>query len=181
MSSSTATARSTRTATTTSSRPRNGCRCPARWRRLPGSTMRAGTWWWRPIKVVSGAACSIWKPSTPCTARCTACWPLWAGGWTRCSFAPIPRLMRVIAANRHRVCSAASASAMALICAAFPPWAIRRVMPWLHWLRAAVPHLVRTGKSQGLPEGGLPDGCPPGCQSHADLAAFVDTLIGSGA
>ena len=44
-----------------------------------------------------------------------------------------------------------------------------------------VPHLVRTGKSQGLPEGGLPEGCPPGCQSHADLAAFVDTLIGSGA
>ena len=42
-------------------------------------------------------------------------------------------------------------------------------------------HLVRTGKSQGLPEGGLPEGCPPGCQSHADLAAFVDTLIGSGA
>ena len=40
---------------------------------------------------------------------------------------------------------------------------------------------VRTGKSQGLPEGGLPEGCPPGCQSHADLAAFVDTLIGSGA
>ena len=43
------------------------------------------------------------------------------------------------------------------------------------------PHLVRTGKSQGLAEGGLPHGCPPGCQSHADLAAFVDTLIGSGA
>ena len=44
-----------------------------------------------------------------------------------------------------------------------------------------VPHLVRTGKSQGLAEGGLPHGCPPGCQSHADLTAFVDTLIGSGA
>jgi D-glycero-D-manno-heptose 1,7-bisphosphate phosphatase len=44
-----------------------------------------------------------------------------------------------------------------------------------------VPHLVRTGKSQGLAEGGLPEGCPPECQSHADLAAFVDALIGSGA
>ena len=43
------------------------------------------------------------------------------------------------------------------------------------------PHLVRTGKSQGLAEGGLPGGCPPGCKSHADLAAFVDALIGRGA
>ena len=43
------------------------------------------------------------------------------------------------------------------------------------------PHLVRTGKSQNLVEGDLPDGCPPGCKSHADLAAFVDALIGRGA
>ena len=41
-------------------------------------------------------------------------------------FAPIPRPTRVIAANRHRVYSAASASAMALTCAASPPWATRR-------------------------------------------------------
>ena len=42
------------------------------------------------------------------------------------------------------------------------------------------PHVVRTGKSQDLAQGALPLGCPPGCKSHADLAAFVDTLIGRG-
>ena len=43
-----------------------------------------------------------------------------------------------------------------------------------------VPHLVRTGKSEGLAEGQLPAGCPSVCTAHADLAAFVDALIGSG-
>jgi hypothetical protein len=43
------------------------------------------------------------------------------------------------------------------------------------------PHVVRTGKSQGLQEGGLPGAYPPECKSHADLAAFVDALIGRGA
>jgi D-glycero-D-manno-heptose 1,7-bisphosphate phosphatase len=42
------------------------------------------------------------------------------------------------------------------------------------------PHVVRPGKSQGLQEGGLPGAYPPECKSHADLAAFVDALIGRG-
>ena len=43
------------------------------------------------------------------------------------------------------------------------------------------PHLVRSGKSASLREGEVLDGLPPGTQVHADLAAFADFLIESGA
>ena len=43
-----------------------------------------------------------------------------------------------------------------------------------------VPELIEAVRRGVLSEGALPLGCPPGCKSHADLAAFVDTLIGRG-
>ncbi|HZY16521.1 MAG TPA: D-glycero-beta-D-manno-heptose 1,7-bisphosphate 7-phosphatase [Ramlibacter sp.] len=41
-----------------------------------------------------------------------------------------------------------------------------------------LPHLVLTGKAQGLPEGQpLPDAYPPGTVVHRDLGAFADWLL----
>jgi D-glycero-D-manno-heptose 1,7-bisphosphate phosphatase len=41
-----------------------------------------------------------------------------------------------------------------------------------------IPHLVLTGKNSPAPDAPLPPAFPPHTQVHADLAAFVNTLIG---
>lgn len=43
------------------------------------------------------------------------------------------------------------------------------------------PHLVLTGKSAGYAGGGRPDGLPEGTRIHADLAAFVESILSRGA
>ena len=40
------------------------------------------------------------------------------------------------------------------------------------------PHLVRTGRHPEASATSLPAGCPPQTQVHADLAAFVEQLLG---